>query len=69
MELKCDDVVSGLGCDFVATGDSSDAVRDAMLGHGGAVHADLMAGMSPEEAQQAYGEMVSHIERLITPGT
>ncbi len=65
MELKCDDVVGGLGCDFVATGDTADEVRDAMLAHGGAVHANLMEGMSEEEAQKAYGEMVAHIERLV----
>ncbi len=64
MELKCDDVVSGLGCDFVATGDSGDVVRDTMLAHGGSVHADLKEGKSEEEAQKAYAEMVSHIESL-----
>ena len=65
MELKCDDVVSGLGCEFVATGGSSDEVRDTMLAHGGSVHADLMAGMSEDEAQKAYTEMVAHIESLV----
>jgi len=65
MELKCDDVVPGLGCDFVATGSSGDEVRDTMLAHGGSVHADLMEGKSEEEAQKAYSEMVAHIEELI----
>lgn len=65
MELKCDDVVSGLGCDFVASGNSADDVRDTMLAHGGSVHANLMEGMSEEEAQKAYGEMVAHIESLV----
>lgn len=65
MELKFDDVVSGLGCDFVATGDSGDEVRDTMLAHGGSVHADLMDGMSEEETQKAYTEMVAHIEELV----
>ncbi len=69
MQLKCDDVVSGLGCDYVATGDTAGEVRDAMLEHGGSVHADLMAGMNPEEAQQAYTEMVAHIEELIANTT
>ena len=68
MELKCDDVVSGLGCDFVATGNSADEVRDTMLAHGGSVHANLMEGMSEEEAQKAYGEMVAHIESLVAQG-
>jgi predicted small metal-binding protein len=65
MELKCDDVVSGLGCDFVAAGNSADEVRDTMLAHGGSVHANLMEGKSEEEAQKAYGEMVAHIESLV----
>jgi len=59
------DVVSGLGCDYVATGNSADEVRDTMLAHGGAVHANLMEGMSDAEAQKAYGEMVAHIESLV----
>jgi predicted small metal-binding protein len=65
MDLKCDDVVSGLGCDFVASGNSADEVRDTMLGHGGSIHANLMEGMSDDEAQKAYGGMVAHIEGLV----
>jgi predicted small metal-binding protein len=68
MELKCDDVVSGLGCDYVAKGDSADEVRDAMLSHGGTVHANLMEGMSEQESQKAYTEMVAHIETLVGGG-
>ena len=68
MELKCDDVVSGLGCDYVATGDSADEVRDTMLSHGGSVHANLMEGLSEEAAQKAYTEMVAHIETLVGRG-
>jgi len=65
MELTCDEVVTGLGCDFVASGNSADEVRDTMLAHGGSVHANLMEGMSEADAQKAYGEMVAHIESLV----
>jgi hypothetical protein len=36
-----------------------------MLAHGGSVHSNLMEGMSEDEAEKAYGEMVAHIERLL----
>ena len=65
MELKCDDVVSGLGCGYVATANSAEEVRDTMLAHGASVHSNLMEGMSEEEAQKAYTEMVAHIESLV----
>jgi len=36
-----------------------------MLAHGGSIHANQMEGMSEDEAQKAYGEMVAHIENLV----
>jgi predicted small metal-binding protein len=66
MELKCDDVVSGLGCDYVASGNSVDEVHGAMMTHGGAAHADLMAGKSPDEMMQAKTEMDAHIRALLS---
>ena len=65
MELKCDDVVPGLGCDFVATGANAQVAKDAMMAHGAEVHSDLMEGKSPEEAEAASAEMGRHIEQLI----
>lgn len=65
MKLACDAVVPGLGCDYVAEGDSADAVREAMLAHGGAVHSNLMDGLSPAEMQTKAGEMDGHIRSLI----
>lgn len=66
MELKCDDVVSGLGCDYVASGNSVDEVHAAMMAHGGATHAELMEGKSPQEMMQAKTEMDAHIRQLLT---
>ena len=65
MKLACDAVVPGLGCGFVAQGDSADAVYLAMTDHGGEKQSDLMAGKSPEEMMQAKTEMDGHIRQLI----
>ena len=65
MKLACDAVVPGLGCDFVADGESADHVHTAMMTHGGEKHSDLMAGKSPEEMMQAKDEMDGHIRQLI----
>jgi len=46
MKLECNAVVPDLGCDYVASGDTVDAVHDAMMAHGGQVHSDLMDGMN-----------------------
>ncbi len=65
MKLECNAVVPGLGCDYVASGDTVDAVHDAMMAHGGQVHSDLMDGMSEAEMAQAGKEMSEHIKALI----
>jgi predicted small metal-binding protein len=65
MELACNAVVPGLGCDFVARGERVDEVHAAMMAHGGEAHSDLMAGMSVEEMQQKKQEMDAHIRQLI----
>ena len=65
MKLACDSVVPGLGCDFVADGETADAVHEAMMAHGGAVHADLMKDVVPEEMTQKKNEMDAHIRQLI----
>ena len=53
MKLKCDDVMPGLGCDFVAEGATKEDVVQKMMEHGDSMHADLMQGKSEEEKQQA----------------
>jgi len=65
MQLNCEAVVPGLNCDHVATGDSVDAVHDAMMAHGGEVHSNLMEGMSESEMAQAAKEMSEHIRALV----
>jgi hypothetical protein len=66
MELACEEVVPDLGCDYVATGDSADDVRAAMMAHGGQKHSSLMDGKTPDEMQQAGQEMDAHIRNLLS---
>jgi len=65
MKLECNAVVPDLGCDYVATGDTVDAVHDDMMAHGGQVHSDLMEGKSEAEMAQAGQEMSDHIRALV----
>lgn len=65
MQLACDSVVPGLGCEFVATGSSADATHAAMTAHGGDAHANLMEGKTEGEMIQMKTEMDAHIRHLI----
>jgi predicted small metal-binding protein len=40
----------GIDCDFVATGATKEEVMQKAMEHGGAVHADLMMNMTPEQS-------------------
>ena len=35
MQLACEAVVPGLGCDFVANGETAESVYESMTNHGG----------------------------------
>lgn len=65
MQLACEAVVPGLGCDFVANGESADSVYESMTNHGGEAHANLMDGKTPEEMTQMKAQMDVHIRQLI----
>lgn len=39
----------GMDCDFVATGATKEEVLKKAMEHGGAVHADMMKGMTQEQ--------------------
>lgn len=47
----------GVDCDFVATGDTKEEVLKKAMEHGGAVHADLMKGMT-EEQMAEFGKKI-----------
>lgn len=65
MQLACDDVVPDLGCDYVASGETAEAVHSAMMAHGAQAHSNLMDGMTEAEMQTAGAEMSAHIHELI----
>ena len=65
MRLECNAVVPGLGCDYVAEGDTVDAVHDNMMVHGGQAHSELMEGKTEAEMVQAGQEMSEHIRALV----
>ena len=66
MQLLCSDVVSGLGCDFVAHGDDAAEVHAAMMAHGAQVHSALMEGKTSDEMSRAKEEMNDHILGLLS---
>jgi predicted small metal-binding protein len=42
----------GLDCDFTVSGATREEVMTAAMEHGMSAHADLMAGMTPEQAAE-----------------
>ena len=46
--LKCSDL-SGMDCDFEATGETAEDVKNAILAHGMERHAEMLASLSAEE--------------------
>jgi predicted small metal-binding protein len=61
LRFACRDV--GVDCDFVATGDTAEDVKNKAFAHAGVVHADLMNGMNDEQKAQ----MVTAVEASIRP--
>lgn len=65
VQLACDSVVPGLGCEYVATGHTADATHAAMTAHGGDAHANLMEGKTDAEMMEMKAKMDAHIRQLI----
>ena len=65
VQLACDSVVPGLGCEYVATGHTADATHAAMTAHGGDAHANLMEGKTDAEMMEMKAQMDAHIRQLI----
>lgn len=67
MELQCESVVSGLGCEFVARGGTPEEVKMAMMAHGDEAHSDLLEGIEGQELEERKRAMETHILALIQP--
>ena len=65
MHLACNDVVPGIGCEFVAVGDDASEVHAAMMAHSDQVHSALVDGMTPDAMSRAKDEMENHIFELL----
>lgn len=65
MKLKCTDLIGG-DCPFIAEGAAQEDVIKSMMEHGDSVHADLMAGKSPQEAEAAVQAMTEKMKASIT---
>lgn len=66
MKLRCDDVVSGLGCTYVAHGEDPGEVKEAMMAHGSDVHSNLLEGLPADILAQRKLEMEERIGQLVT---
>jgi predicted small metal-binding protein len=47
LSFACKD--TGVDCDFVATGETAEDVKEKAFAHAGVVHADLMKSMTEEQ--------------------
>lgn len=54
--LSCKDIGS-MDCNFTATGDTAEAVKEAMFAHAQDAHADVLASMTPEQMQAVQQRM------------
>ncbi len=61
LKFACRDL--GVPCDFVATGTTVEEVKDAAFAHAGAVHADMLKGMSDDEK----AKLAKAVETSIKP--
>lgn len=65
MELACDDVIKGHGCEFVASAEDAAALHSEMMGHGTEAHSDMLDGLAPADLAARKDEMETHIHSLI----
>jgi predicted small metal-binding protein len=60
LKFACRDV--GVDCDFVATGENFEEVKQKAFAHAGVVHADLMKNMNEAELAQLTKAVESNIK-------
>jgi predicted small metal-binding protein len=51
-------------CDFVATGETKEEVMQKAMEHGGAMHADLVKGMTEEQMAEFGKKVEASIETV-----
>lgn len=61
LRFACKD--AGVDCDFVATGETVEAVKENAFAHAGIVHAEILKSMNQEQ----LAELVGVVEAKIQP--
>lgn len=61
LKFSCKD--TGVSCDFVATGETTEEVKKAAFAHAEVVHKDLLQSMTPEQLE----ELAKTVEKKIQP--
>ncbi|MBD3388402.1 MAG: DUF1059 domain-containing protein [Candidatus Altiarchaeales archaeon] len=61
--LKCSEL-SGLECEFEATGETAEEVKKALLDHGMKEHADVMAAMSEDQKRM----LMEKADKMLSEG-
>ena len=59
--LSCKDLAgsSSTSCNFTATGENADGVKNKMFAHAQEAHADVLASMSEQDMKDVQGKMDS----------
>lgn len=61
LKFACKD--AGVDCDFVATGETAEEVREKAFAHAGVVHAEILKSMTAEQLE----ELTQTVEAKIQP--
>lgn len=61
LKFACKD--AGVDCDFVATGETAEEVKEKAFAHAGVVHAELLKSMTAEQLE----ELTKTVEAKIQP--
>ncbi len=61
LKFACKD--AGVDCDFVATGETAEEVKEKAFAHAGVVHAEILKSMTAEQ----LAELTKTVEAKIQP--
>lgn len=59
LKISCRDI--GGGCDFVASGETADGAKGALMEHARRDHADMLGSLTPEQMQAAQQRMDEYL--------
>jgi len=62
LKFACKD--TGVDCDFVATGETVEEIKEKAFAHAGVVHADLLKSMTEEQAAELTRTLEANIQKV-----